>query len=309
MTNPAAKRSPRTILATACIPWDERGMFMEHVFVRQVEMLLDRGIRHIYLFGTAGEGYGVSESQFDAVVSAFAQVMRQPGRFPMVGLISLSLPVMLHRIERAYAMGIRDFMFALPGWGALNDRELLEFLHRLCDPFPDCRFVHYNLMRSNRLVQPAEYVRLAEEIPNLAGGKFTTDDIRVIHRLLQTEATPLQYFLGEPGFGYGSLIGECGLLISIAISNLRRAWEFFDAAVRRDAEKVLGFIRELTAMHSGLMKATVERRMDGAYDKLIFKLVWPEFPLRLLPPYETYSEEQYRRYRAFLEEHFPEWLE
>jgi len=41
---------------------------MEHVYAMKVEMLLDRGNCHNYLFGAAGEGGGVSEPQFDAAV-------------------------------------------------------------------------------------------------------------------------------------------------------------------------------------------------------------------------------------------------
>jgi hypothetical protein len=47
---------------------------------------------------------------------------------------------------------------------------------------------------------------------------------------------------------------------------------------------------------------------DGAYDKLIAKLALPEFPLRLLPPYESSTDEGYRQYRTELAERFPEWL-
>jgi len=47
---------------------------------------------------------------------------------------------------------------------------------------------------------------------------------------------------------------------------------------------------------------------DGAYDKIIAKVSEPEFPLRLLSPYQGGTEEGYRSYVAELAERFPRWL-
>ena len=43
----------------------------------------------------------------------------------------------------------------------------------------------------------------------------------------------------------------------------------------------------------------------GAYDKLLFKLYDPEFPLRLLPPYQGATELMFQRFRAAMPE---EWF-
>ena len=48
------KRYPRTILATACIPWTESYKFNESIFRAHVRSLIERGINNIYIFGTAG---------------------------------------------------------------------------------------------------------------------------------------------------------------------------------------------------------------------------------------------------------------
>ena len=62
MTAPTeAPRYPRVTLAAACIPWDERGNVIEDVFREQVRLHLKAGVKHIYIFGTAGEGYAVTE--------------------------------------------------------------------------------------------------------------------------------------------------------------------------------------------------------------------------------------------------------
>jgi hypothetical protein len=40
--------------------------------------------------------------------------------------------------------------------------------------------------------------------------------------------------------------------------------------------------------------------MDGAYDKVIMRLGGVDMPLRLLSPYESFSEEMYEECRAIL---------
>src|SRR5205823_6321231 len=76
MTAAEAPRYPRVTLAAACIPWNERGDVMEDVFRDQVRLHLEAGVKHIYIFGTAGEGYAVTERLFDEIVHLFTSEMR-----------------------------------------------------------------------------------------------------------------------------------------------------------------------------------------------------------------------------------------
>src|SRR5262249_43027051 len=100
------KRYPCCLLCTCCVPWDENGNFLEEVFRREVNTML-KGTRHLYVFGTAGEGYAVTERQFDQIVRVFSDAMQAGGAEPMVGVINLSLPTIIERIGRARDMGVR----------------------------------------------------------------------------------------------------------------------------------------------------------------------------------------------------------
>ena len=52
-----------------------------------------------------------------------------------------------------------------------------------------------------------------------------------------------------------------------------------------------------------------EPLIDGAYDKLIYKLGAPDFPLRLLPPYVSADEDTaLGRYRKAMTRLAPMWL-
>ena len=301
-------RFPRTILGTVCIPWLEDFSFDEAMFRKEIRFLVESGLNHLYIFGTAGEGYAVDDAWFERVTQVFVDEMKSCKAMPMVGVISLSLSTVIERIERAASLGVRYFQISLPSWGALSEQEVLIFFREICGRFPDLQFLHYNLQRAGRLITPAEYAVLVAEHENLVATKSSTRDTVVIHSLL--EKTPqLRHFFTEPGFAYSSLLGESGLLISVASSNPARAHEYFKAGVTGDTKTLMALQKELIAMTNELMNAVgTGAHMDGAYDKIFCKLHQPDFPLRLLPPYTSSSDEAFAQYANALRSKFPQWL-
>jgi dihydrodipicolinate synthase/N-acetylneuraminate lyase len=308
----AAIRYRRTILGTCCVPWNDDGTVAEAVFRRSIAKLIERGLRDLYVFGTAGEGYAVSDRLFDRVVRIFVEEMGARGATPMVGVISLSLPTVVERIERAAGLGVREFQISLPSWGALAGAELPAFFSEVCGRFPELRFLHYNLPRAQRLVTPEEYAALAAVHPNLVATKYGGGDVRLINGLLH-QAGQLRHFLTEFGFAAASIAGEPGLLVSFASSSPRRARQFYEAGVDRDVEQLAALQRELVAIRHELGTAMAAlapgAHMDGAFDKVFCKLHDPRFPLRLLPPYQGATDAAFERYRDVLCERFPQWLD
>ena len=299
------KRYPAGIMSTCCIPWDEQGRFAEPIFRRGVRQALT-GTPHLYVFGTAGEGYAVTDRQFDEIVAAFADEMRQGGAEPMVGVISLSLGTIVERIRRCRDAGVTRFQVSLPSWGALSERELFGFFEQVCGGFPDCRFMHYNLPRSKRLVTGREYGRLAEAHPNLVATKNCGDSLSHIQSLLE-DAPRLQHFLSEAGYVYGSLFGECGILASF-IMNWPKLRALFEAGKRRDVAALVAIHREISIVIQTLLETVPDGRIDGGYDKLFEKMYDPEMPLRLMPPYIGSGDDEYAVFVRLLGERLPDWI-
>ena len=300
------KRYPSCIMATCCIPWGDEGQFAEAIFRRGVQTTLAHGTKHLYVFGTAGEGYAVTERQFDQIVAAFADEMRQGNAEPMVGVIDLSLGTICERIRRCRDIGVRLFQISLPSWGAVSERELFNFFAGVCGRFPDCRFMHYNLPRTKRIVTGEEYGRLAEAHPNLVATKNCGDSLSHLRSLVK-DAPQLQHFLSEAGYVYGSLFGECGILASF-IMNWPKLQALWEAGRRRDFEAMIAIQREVDIVIQTLRETVPDGRMDGSYDKLFEKMYDPEFPLRLLPPYVGSSDDEYQAFVRLLGERLPEWV-
>ena len=300
------KRYPSGIMATCCIPWDENSRFAEAIFRRGVRTALTHGTKHLYVFGTAGEGYAVTERQFDQIVAAFADEMRQGQAEPMVGVINLSLGTICERIERCRDKGVKHFQISLPSWAALAECELFSFFDGVCGRFPDCQFIHYNLPRTKRMVTGKEYGRLTEAHPNLVATKNCGDSQSHLRSLME-DAPQLQHFLSEAGYVYGSLFGECGILASLIMnwSKMKALWE---AGRRRDVTAMVAIQREVDIVIQALAETIPDDRIDGSYDKLFEKMYDPEMPLRLLPPYVGSSDEEFHAFVRLLGQRLPEWV-
>lgn len=302
------KRYPRMALAAITIPWKEDFSFDKELFDIFIKKLVDSGIKYIYTFGTAGEGYALDDETFLEITKAHIDSLKNTDVTPITGIISLSLKEMLHRIFLAYELGIRDFQISFPSWGALTDEEVIIFFHEICDKFPDCKFMHYNNGgRSKKLLKAKDYIKLAQEIPNLVAVKFMNDSLEDIINIVRADI-PLQFILSEYGYGLGCLYGECSMLFSSISSHLPTAWRLYQAGLIKDIDTIVELEKEVTISQEILFRICTKQVINAAYDKLYAKTVMPEFPMRLLPPYQTFSEDIVEKYMLEMEKYLPQWF-
>ncbi len=301
-------RYPQAVLVSCEIPWDAEYNLLEAVFREEIRRVLEH-FNHLYIFGTAGEGYAVNTAQFQQIVQVFYEETHAPNVNPMVGLIGLSTPIILEKLAFAYNLGFRVFQISLPSWGTLSDGEMLTFFQDVCGAYPDAQFLHYNLPRTGRVLEAHHYRKLIDTIPNLVATKNTAGGHQRAAALVQ-QAGELQHFLGESNFLQGTLYGECSLLATFATLTPRRSKVYFEAALRREFATMLDMQQGFHDLLIDLF-ATLEgeRRIDGAYDKLWVKLGGLEtMPLRLLSPYHTFTEAQYMACKRMLEEKYADWI-
>jgi hypothetical protein len=89
----------------------------------------------------------------------------------------------------------------------------------------------------------------------------------------------------------------------------RKTWEYFHAGRERQFARAHelhhGFI---TLLNDVFGTALAEGRIDGAYDKMIVRMAGlDEMPLRLLSPYQGFSEEAYQACRRVFCERYADW--
>ena len=293
-TPAAAARYPRVMLGTCVVPWRPDGTCDQRLFRRTVRHAVQTLGPHQYIFGTAGEGYAVTDRQFDAIGRVFVDEMRAAGGEPMIGVISLAQGTVQERIALALDWGVREFQLSLPAWGALEDAELDRFFAETCGLFPTARFLHYNLARTKRVLTGADYARLAARHPNLVAIKMGGENVPGLRDVASAaDAAGVRCFFTE--FGYHALAASsgCGLLCSFAGCEPALARRWFSASIPERVALEPAFRAIHAAVKSALAGAAY---MDGAYDKLYVKRHFPEFPLDLLPPYRGATEAQFERF-------------
>jgi dihydrodipicolinate synthase/N-acetylneuraminate lyase len=301
-------RYPQAVLVSCEIPWDENEKLLEDVFRREVREVLQH-FNHLYIFGTAGEGYAVDTARYQRIVSIFYEETRGENVHPMVGVIGLSTANIVERIAYAHNVGFRIFQISLPSWGALNNTELMTFFKDVCGAFPDSQFLHYNLPRTKRVLEAAEYRRLIDAIPNLVATKNTGGGMDRAASLMKQTAE-LQHFFGEANFPHGCMVGECSLLASFGPMSPHKTYELFEAGRNGQLTTLFKLQKEFHDMLMDVLgPVLLEGRIDGAYDKMLVRLGGlEEMPLRLLSPYEGFTEEQYQQCKRVLHEKYPDWV-
>lgn len=301
-------RYPQAVLVSCEIPWDEKEQLLEDVLRREVRHVL-QDFNHLYIFGTAGEGYAMDTSRFRQIVEVFYEETRGEDVFPMVGVIGLSTANMIERIEFAHEIGFRTFQISMPSWGALNDTEMLTFFTDVCGAFPDASFLHYNLPRAKRVLEAKDYRQLIDAVPNLVATKNTGGGMARAASLVQ-EAGELQHFFGEMNFPHGCMYGECSLLASFAAMSPHKTKQLFTAGLNREIAPLFTLQKEFYDMMQDVLGPVLAQdRIDGAYDKMLVRLGgFDEMPLRLLSPYEWFTEEQYQACKQALHTLYPDWV-
>lgn len=301
-------RYPQAILVSCEIPWDEKEQLLEDVFRGEIRHTL-RHFNHLYIFGTAGEGYAVDTPRFQRIVQIFYEETRGPAVHPMVGVIGLSTATIVERIQYAYDIGFRVFQISLPSWAALNDTELMTFFTDVCGTFPDAQFLHYNLPRTKRVLEATDYRRLIDAVPNLVATKNTGGGLARAVSLVKY-AGELQHFLGEEGFCHGCFYGECSILSSFGPMSPHKVKALFAAGIHGRIEELFQRQKENHDLLHGLLGPLLAQgRIDGAYDKLLVRLGgFEEMPMRLLSPYQCFTEEEYQTAKRTLHEKFPDWV-
>ena len=296
-------RYPQRNLAACMLPWTEDFRLDVPVFEEHIQDTIDDGYASIYLMGTAGEGYALSDTLFQQVVDVFAVIAVRDGIDPQVGVISLSMQQIIERIRYAHERGIRMFQISLPAWGTLDEGEAMTFFKTVCGTFPDCRFLHYNLPRAKRIIAGPEYRRIAEAVPNLVATKNSTTCYDRTADLM-THVPHLQHFFLEGNFAMGCTLGECSLLCSWAVLFPKTTWRFFEAGVKKDIDELFQITKLFRDVETELFAHCPRDMIDGSYDKTFVRLRKPYFSNRLQPPYRGLSEEEFAVCQRVLNERF-----
>jgi len=282
-------RTKQGMLGAVDIPWSPDLTLDETSFRNLLGRLSTLGAHQLYVMGTAGEGYAMTDDRFKRVVDVFVDAMRGAGVGMQVGVISLATEEVIDRVRYAHDLGVRSFQISLPSWGAVTNAEMMTFFKTVCGAYPDSEFLHYNLARAKRILDGEDYRMILDEVPNLVAAKQNTSDMSLIRSWMQ-KAPELQHFMLQAAYGYASQFGECSLLCSMHGVYPELTREYFAAGSSGNVTRTLEIAEEFNRHRDGIFGHVDRTMIDGASDKLLVWLTDQSFPRRLLPPYEGFTD-------------------
>lgn len=82
----------------------------------------------------------------------------------------------------------------------------------------------------------------------------------------------------------------------------------YQAGLIKDVDTIVKLEKEVAASQEILFRVCTKQVINAAYDKLYVKTIIPEFPMRLLPPYQTFSEDIVSKYMSEMRKYMPQWF-
>jgi dihydrodipicolinate synthase/N-acetylneuraminate lyase len=293
-------------LVSVPLPWDDNGQLLVDQFRAATRKLLKEGCDGIYLFGTSGEGYAVSDSEFKVIIDLFEVETQGFDGFVQVGCFGLISEQVKVRCDMASDRGIAAVQITLPFWKELNDGELTRYFQDVCGSFPDMSFLLYNNPRNKRRLSGAELARIIPEVPNLHGTKTGSGSWMDFYELLTATPT-LRHFVTEGAFPFCHPLGAAGLIPSSNYARPRLSHTYHEAVLAGDLERsqelhqnIIRFFYE-TALPLGR-----KGYIDGAIDKAYARIGGMDMPLYMKSPYMALTEADFGWLEDLVKRDFPD---
>ncbi len=293
-------------LVSVPIPWNKEGSFLPNLFHKAIHKLVQEGCDGLYLFGTSGEGYAVSDDEFTQIVDIFVDASVEFTGFLQVGCFGLSSDQVKHRCRIAAEHGLQSVQITLPFWKELNDAELERYFSDVCGSFPELSFLLYNNPRNKRRLKGKELEAIHETTPNLYGTKTGSGTWLDFYELI-TESPSLVHFVTESAFLFSFCLGDVGLIPSSNYVFPQKSHAFYEAVIGNDLKTAHRLHREIVRFFHKTATPLVQKGyIDGAIDKAYARIGGMDMPLILKSPYLPLSNADFEWLKSIVQLEFSE---
>ena len=239
---------------------------------RQAEGLISRGVVGAFVCGTTGEGQSLSSDERRKVLERWIAVAgRNLKIIAHVGHVSLpEARVLAAHAAKSGAVAIG----AMPPYfyKSQNVDDILLCSAQVASAAPQLPFYYYHFPSMSGIAISASELlcKGIERVPNLAGLKFTDDNLMEFERCVAVSGGKMDLFLGREGM---MLAGHCvggraaiGSAINFAAPIFRRiikAFEAGDLAAARAAQARANAMLSIFVRYGGLRAQKAAMNMVG----------------------------------------------
>lgn len=290
-------------------PWQADGRVDTGIVRELVQRYADAGLHGAYTTGTDGEVHVMEVDELAQLVPPFAEAARTAGLPVQVGCGWSHTNGVIERGRIARANGVEIIQVTLPSWIPLDDDEIVRFYGGIGDALPELLLIHYNIMRSGRMMKGLDFQRAQTVAPNLAGSKHTGGNISLVAEII--DATPgMAHFMVDADIVAGALFGSPGYYSFIANTSPPFALSMMEACERGDWATAAAHAKYCQRFFRRWLPMCPDINSSSALAKIALAAgIFPEFPLAIKEPYTSGSERHVYELCAMIEREFPELAE
>jgi 4-hydroxy-tetrahydrodipicolinate synthase len=302
--------APRGNWATVLLPLGEDDEILMDALEAQLDALAAAGVDGIYTNGTASEFYNQTEEEFFSLSTWVSRKCRELGMPLQIGVSHPFPAVALQRVQRLRDERPSAFQVILPDWFPPKITEVIAFLDRLAKEAAPVPLVLYNPPHAKVRLTPAQFLEVANAIPNLCGIKVPGGDDQWYREMVPVMER-ISVFIPGHHLATGTARGAMGSYSNVACLSPGGAQEWYHET-QSDMESALARESRVRAFMDEVIVPYIAR--DGYANQAVDKLMaaagqWYPLSPRLRWPYRWLGEDAVKVVRAEAIARLPEFME
>ena len=229
-----------------------------------VELLINAGVRGIFVGGTTGEGILLANDVRMALHQQVKTVINN--RVPLLIHVGTNTTADTLTLARhAAELGADAIVAVTPYYYGMADDALFEYYQTIAQAVPDIPLLGYDIphMAVNGIT-PALLARMAAEIPSFAGIKCSRTDAQIVRALIDAGTPDTMLLAGNERIAAGLLaLGADGLISGFATAvpepyvALTKAFQYGDMPEVQRQQRLINQI--LDQLPSGIRIGAIKR--------------------------------------------------
>ena len=178
-------------------PFTEDREIDEEAFRDLIDTQIESGVDGLVVLGTTGENPTITDQERRRITDLAVQ--HTDGRVPVIlGTGTNATQESVRFSQEAARAGADGLLVVGPYYNKPTQKGFYQHVAAVADAVPDCPIIVYNVPgRTSFNVRPETMLRLAEEIPSVAGVKEASGDLEQITDLLAHRPEGLAVYSGD----------------------------------------------------------------------------------------------------------------
>ena len=303
---PLTSRSLKGTWGTFLLPVNQDDSIDFGLLTEEIDTLIEAHLEGIYSNGTAGEFHNQTEAEFDRVQAMLAEKCQATGTPFQIGISHTSPIVSWERLQRSKALHPQAFQLILPDWVVPSEAEQVAFLQRMAETANPIPLVLYNPPHAKKVLQPQDYQRFSQTVPQLIGIKVADGDARWYAEMRQCTANLAVFVPGHhlaTGMQEGVGVGAYSNVACLSPKGAQRWYHL----MQEDIAEALQIEQQINTFFTQCI-VPLQRAgyTNPALDKLLVAVGgWAFIGTRLRWPYRWVPEEMVPEIRKVARQYLP----